>query len=67
MKYNTPKELWNLYKELQAFNKKKQDQEKIEQVVFDLICAHLKEKEIRYCSEVKFITTEIEKNCAFCR
>jgi len=48
MKYNTPKELWNLYKELQAFNKKKQDQEKIDQVVFDLFCAHLKEKEIRY-------------------
>jgi hypothetical protein len=48
MKYNTPKELWNLYKELQEFNKKKQDQEKIGEVVFDLLCAHLKEKEIRY-------------------
>ena len=48
MKYNTPKELWNLYKELQEFNKKKHDQEKIGEVVFNLFCAHLKEKEIRY-------------------
>jgi hypothetical protein len=48
MKYNTPKELWNLYKELQAFNKKKQDQQNIAAVVFEQFCSHLKEKDIRY-------------------
>lgn len=48
MKYNTPKELWNLYKELQDFKQKKVQLENIKEVVFNLFCSHLKDKEIRY-------------------
>ena len=34
MKYNTPKELWNLYKELVAFKKQKQDMEALKGAEF---------------------------------
>ena len=48
MKYNTPKELWNLYKELVAFKKQKQDVEQMDSIVFERVKAHLNEKQIKY-------------------
>jgi hypothetical protein len=48
MKYNTPKELWNLYKELVAFKKQKQDIEQMDSIVFERIKAHLTDKEIQF-------------------
>ena len=44
MKYNTPKELWNLYKELVAFKKQKQDIAQMDSIVFERIKAHLTTK-----------------------
>ena len=48
MKYNTPKELWNLYKELVAFKKQKQDIAQMDSIVFEHIKAHLNDKQIKY-------------------
>ena len=48
MKYNTPKELWNLYKELVAFKKQKQDVEQMDSIVFERIKAHLNNSKIKY-------------------
>ena len=48
MKYNTPKELWNLYKELVAFKKQKQDIQQMDSIVFERIKAHLNDKEIKF-------------------
>jgi hypothetical protein len=48
MKYNTPKELWNLYKELVAFKKQKQDVEQMDSIVFERIKAHLNNNKIKY-------------------
>ncbi len=48
MKYNTPKELWNLYKELVAFKKQKQDITQMDSIVFEHIKAHLNDKQIKY-------------------
>lgn len=48
MKYNTPKELWNLYKELGAFKKQKEDVAHMDSIVLERIKAHLNEKQIQY-------------------
>lgn len=48
MKYNTPKELWNLYKELQSFKKQQQDVAQMDSIVFERIKAHLNAKQIKY-------------------
>ena len=48
MKYNTPKELWNLYKELAAFQKKKEEFKNVEQIVFDLFRTKLSKDQINY-------------------
>lgn len=48
MKYNTPKELWNLYKELRAFKKQKEDVAHMDSIVLERIKAHLNEKQIQY-------------------
>jgi hypothetical protein len=48
MKYNTPKELWNLYKDLQAFKKQQQDVAQMDSIVFERIKSHLNDKQIKY-------------------
>ena len=48
MKYNTPKELWNLYKDLQAFKKQQDDIAHMDSIVLERIKAHLNAKQIKY-------------------
>jgi hypothetical protein len=48
MKYNTPKEFWQLIKAFKAFKKQQQELAQLDQVVFDRFKAHLNEKQIQY-------------------
>ena len=47
MKYNTPKEFWQLIKAFKAFKKQQQELAQLDQVVFDRFKAHLNEKQIQ--------------------
>ncbi len=48
MKYNTPKEFWNLYKELKAFKQKKADEARMDDIVLETFKKHLGDRNIRY-------------------
>ena len=48
MKNYSPKKIWKQYKEFKYFKKKKQDLDKMDDFVFNLLKTHLEERQIHY-------------------